>query len=515
MKKRWLLIVAFISLLFAAIFTACGEQPVKYKISVEGVQGGHISLSATEAAAGETVTITCTPDDGFMFRESSLEVNGEPLEGYSFVMPAKDVVVTGEFVSTNYQGTYLYYGFHGSGNAYVYEFIQVGESTLTVGVTYATVDANYDCEIYENVPYEVNRSKITATVNGEAWSAEIGNGKLSCGSYEYELCEDVTLSGTYTEIADANADFWVRNYTFTNGTLVITTDYDGSTETENATYKQFGSFLYIEFPDTTYATNRIEYGVLNVHEDYLAFLHNYRYEDMASSESLVNYSVLALYPKSTQITLKTNGAYVFKEETDCFSGEKEGTPACYDFLSLTNDELTFSRHGAYFDKDLHYFGADTAFVRVGNVLRVSYTLTGNNVKLTFHIINENLMILKDSLDSVQKFVFTENSSFTGGHGAKYSNTEWATMDYYENGKFGTNKYDNNGTLLETNEYGSYHVYGNLLVLEQNGGAVRIGVIEEQPAGSECDYLYRYKRIEWDDSCDSERETTERIWKEAA
>ncbi|MDE6411668.1 MAG: hypothetical protein K2L02_03930 [Clostridia bacterium] len=513
MKKRWLLVVTLLTLIFAAIFVACGEKPVKYKISVSsGAYGGHIALSATEAAAGETVTVTCIPDEGFIFRESSLEVNGVPVEGHSFVMPEKDVVVTGEFVSTNYQGTYVYYGFHGGGNAYVFEFIQVNESTLTVGVTYATVDKNYDYEIYENVPYEVNLSKITATVNDEAWSAEIGNGKLFCGSYEYELCEDVTLSGTYTEIPDASTEFWVRNYTFNNGTLVITTDYDGSSETENATYKQFGSFLYIELPDTTYAENRIEYGVLHMNEDYLAFLSNYRYEDTAFNESRINCFKSAFYPKSATITLKTGGAYVFKEETDCFSGEKEGAPACYDFISLTNNKLAFSRHGIYVDDNLHYFDKDTAFVRVGNVLRVSYTLSGNNVKLTFHIINENLIILKDRFNAMQKFVFTENSSFAGGNGAKYSNTEWAKADYYEDGKFGVKKYDNNGALLETSEYGSYTVYGNLLVCEQNGGEVRIGVIEEQPAGSECDYLYRYKRVEWNDNCDSQRETTEKIWK---
>ncbi|MDE6676520.1 MAG: hypothetical protein K2K12_02250, partial [Clostridia bacterium] len=289
MKKK-LLIIAFLTMLCSAVFAACGDNTVKYKISVEGVQNGQISFSTTEAAAGETVLITCTPDDGFMFKEDSLQMNGEPVEGYSFVMPEKDAVVTGEFVSTNYQGTYIYYGFHGEGNAYVFEFIEVGESTLTVGVTIATYDANYDYKIYEDIPYEANGSVLTATVNGEEWRATVGNGMLFSGSYEYELSESVTLSGTYTEIPDASYGYMERDYTFTNGTLVTTTYYDdGHEKTENATYQLFGNFLYIAWQDTADATGCIEYGVLNTHEDYIAFLSNYRYTNPSSNEVYVSY----------------------------------------------------------------------------------------------------------------------------------------------------------------------------------------------------------------------------------
>ncbi|MDR1692451.1 MAG: M6 family metalloprotease domain-containing protein [Oscillospiraceae bacterium] len=68
-----------------------------YSVTVAPLANGSVAVSAEEAAAGETVTVTVTPDEGYRLAEGSLKVNGIAIVGDSFVMPAKDVTITAEF----------------------------------------------------------------------------------------------------------------------------------------------------------------------------------------------------------------------------------------------------------------------------------------------------------------------------------------------------------------------------------------------------------------------------------
>jgi len=49
------------------------------------------------AYAGEAITLTVIGNPGYELEEGSLMYNGRPVVGYSFIMPAEDVIVTAEF----------------------------------------------------------------------------------------------------------------------------------------------------------------------------------------------------------------------------------------------------------------------------------------------------------------------------------------------------------------------------------------------------------------------------------
>lgn len=506
MKKRVFLIITFICVLFAAILTACGEAPVKYGLSVESVRGGQLRLSEIEAAEGERITVSFESDEGWAFREGSMRINGVLTEGTSFVMPAEDVVVSGEFVLADFKGTYLYDSYIGEPDGYMYDFVDIGESTLSVGYTLATHQDNFDYVIYEDIPYEVDNYKITATVNGEAWSAEIGCGTLFHGTYEYELAENIPLGGTYTEIAEQGGNFIERDYTFTDGALAIETyDEDGTSKIERATYKQFGSFVYIELTNLYSETYRIEYGVLSMTEGGIVFKYNYHYHGGDTGVPSVTSNTLNLYSKSeNKIALKEGGAYVLTQAVSPYDGS-EWDIECYDFIAVQDGKLVFSRHGLYYDGSLHYFGEDTEYERFGNVLKISYSLDGNDFVLVFHIVNESTILIKSTANQVQTFTFAENSSFGGGYSSlSYGNDgETVTVTHYTDGGIYEEIYNNAGTLLEAEKTGEYTLYGSVIVY--NGAiSLCIGTIEEHDRTAMvggCDYLLNVNMLYGSGRCE--------------
>ena len=71
-------------------------QPTLYNITVdEEVKHGSIQCDVTSAKAGETITVTAEAEKNFQL--VSITVNGEAIEGYSFVMPEGDVVISATF----------------------------------------------------------------------------------------------------------------------------------------------------------------------------------------------------------------------------------------------------------------------------------------------------------------------------------------------------------------------------------------------------------------------------------
>ena len=69
-----------------------------YSISVdEGLTGGTLTPNVTKAAAGTVVTVTATADYNTLFKAGSITVNGKPISGNTFVMPAEDVVLSAVF----------------------------------------------------------------------------------------------------------------------------------------------------------------------------------------------------------------------------------------------------------------------------------------------------------------------------------------------------------------------------------------------------------------------------------
>lgn len=67
-----------------------------YEIELdEGIVGGEIKTSLTNASAGSTIRVTATPDAGYEL--AYITVDGERISGTSFTMPAHDVTVSAVF----------------------------------------------------------------------------------------------------------------------------------------------------------------------------------------------------------------------------------------------------------------------------------------------------------------------------------------------------------------------------------------------------------------------------------
>ena len=79
-----------------------GEAPApidRYGITIAPMTNGTVTADKATAAAGETVTLTVTPDAGYHLKDGSLMANDEVVTGNTFTMPGKEVRVTALFVA--------------------------------------------------------------------------------------------------------------------------------------------------------------------------------------------------------------------------------------------------------------------------------------------------------------------------------------------------------------------------------------------------------------------------------
>ena len=76
-----------------------GETPeipeTAYTITIAETTGGTVTASAALAKAGETITLTAVPAEGYHL--VAIYVNGIAIEGLEFTMPARNVTITAEF----------------------------------------------------------------------------------------------------------------------------------------------------------------------------------------------------------------------------------------------------------------------------------------------------------------------------------------------------------------------------------------------------------------------------------
>ena len=70
-----------------------------FSMTVSTNLGGVVTVTPTKAQEGEIVTIKVKPDKGNQLVKNSLSVNGKFIDGYSFEMPANNVIVEAQFES--------------------------------------------------------------------------------------------------------------------------------------------------------------------------------------------------------------------------------------------------------------------------------------------------------------------------------------------------------------------------------------------------------------------------------
>ncbi|GHV82555.1 hypothetical protein AGMMS49991_11130 [Spirochaetia bacterium] len=79
--------------------------PSVYTVTIaQGIQNGSITADPVSGIAGTEVTLTVSPAGGYQLKSGSLKYNDgadHDIAGTSFLLPARNVIVSGEFVSTN------------------------------------------------------------------------------------------------------------------------------------------------------------------------------------------------------------------------------------------------------------------------------------------------------------------------------------------------------------------------------------------------------------------------------
>lgn len=100
MKKKILLavVIRIVAITTVAILAACdGTENQLYAVTITQSEHGTVTADKTAAKEGDTVTLTVTPEANYKLIPGSLKVNDVAIEGYAFVMSAKDVNITAEF----------------------------------------------------------------------------------------------------------------------------------------------------------------------------------------------------------------------------------------------------------------------------------------------------------------------------------------------------------------------------------------------------------------------------------
>lgn len=70
---------------------------ISYNIKIAKITGGVIEVNPETASEGEPVIITVVPEKGKRIVAGSLKINGKTSDVFSFIMPAKDVLIEAKF----------------------------------------------------------------------------------------------------------------------------------------------------------------------------------------------------------------------------------------------------------------------------------------------------------------------------------------------------------------------------------------------------------------------------------
>ena len=193
------------------ILVVTGEiEPEKYTITVaEGIEHGTVVPDKTEAAAGETVTLTITPAEGYEL-ETLTVMNGETaveVTNNTFVMPAGDVTITATFKESivNYNLTWSVTPAEGGTVE-----IKAGETVLTTSPAQVAAGTHITITPSPAQGYEVESVKVNGTplltIDDDETGGEFGApalkdfpGGISAGfgTYGFDMAKDAEVVVTF------------------------------------------------------------------------------------------------------------------------------------------------------------------------------------------------------------------------------------------------------------------------------------------------------------------------------
>ena len=141
----------------SAVFTANA-----YSITVVQPTGGTVSASATSATAGTTIELTATPAEGYTLDYFTLD--GERINGNTFIMPARNVEVSAVFTA----------------NAYSITVVQPTGGTVSASATSATAGTTIELTATPAEGYTLDYFTLDgARINGDTFIMPARNVEVS------------------------------------------------------------------------------------------------------------------------------------------------------------------------------------------------------------------------------------------------------------------------------------------------------------------------------------------------
>ena len=141
----------------SAVFTANA-----YSITVVQPTGGTVSASATSAAAGTTIELTATPAEGYTLDYFTLD--GERINGDTFIMPARNVEVSAVFTA----------------NAYSINVVQPANGTVSASATSAAAGTTIELTATPAEGYTLDYFTLDGErINGDTFSMPARNVEVS------------------------------------------------------------------------------------------------------------------------------------------------------------------------------------------------------------------------------------------------------------------------------------------------------------------------------------------------
>ncbi len=144
--------------------TAFDAEPgaVKYSINVVQPANGSVAASATSATAGTTVKLTANPAEGYTLDYFTLD--GERINGNTFIMPARNVDVSAVFTA----------------NAYSITVVQPTGGTVSASATFATAGPTIELTATPAEGYTLDYFTLDGErINGNTFSMPAQNVEVS------------------------------------------------------------------------------------------------------------------------------------------------------------------------------------------------------------------------------------------------------------------------------------------------------------------------------------------------
>ena len=144
--------------------TAFDAEPgaVKYSINVVQPANGSVAASATSATAGTTVKLTANPEEGYTLDYFTLD--GERINGDTFIMPARNVEVSAVFTA----------------NAYSITVVQPTGGSVAASATSATAGTTIELTANPAEGYTLDYFTLDgARINGDTFSMPARNVEVS------------------------------------------------------------------------------------------------------------------------------------------------------------------------------------------------------------------------------------------------------------------------------------------------------------------------------------------------